>query len=500
MKKIITSVIIIVFFISFIGCNDQYFDVNTPTGTATEDQLRMNDLLGPVIFHTVNAQYWAERSFGNYSQNLTGQGGTSTGETSISGTWKRVYLYALPNLKTISKKAVENNATHFEAVAKILTAINIGLATDSWDNIPYSEASQGTANPKPIFDSQESVYNEIDALLTSAIAALEAPDDSGFAPNSNSDLIYGGDLTKWLRAAYTLKARYQLHLSKKNGVSAATAALASLANGFTSNADDFQMFYTEKNINPWYAREVLARNTGNSHDKIGDQLISYMNGSSYPFTTITEDPRLSELFVRLISTAPDVPSPLTDPWRGFVSGGSGLSSDGENGNVNFKKDGFHSRANSPLVIISYAEAQFIKAEAEFLVNGGNTTSVGTNTAAYTAYMNGIQANMDKLGVDATNYLADASIDLGEGNLMLQHIMKEKYIANFLNPETFVDLRRYDFSDNVFKDLALPADNIGSEFPGQWLVRAQYPSSEETRNPENVSSNRKDPVDPVWWAQ
>jgi hypothetical protein len=30
------------------------------------------------------------------------------------------------------------------------------------------------------------------------------------------DSIYGGDVNKWVKAAYTLKARYQLHLSKIN--------------------------------------------------------------------------------------------------------------------------------------------------------------------------------------------------------------------------------------------------------------------------------------------
>lgn len=493
MKKLITRTIAIVFFMSFMGCSEEYFDVNTPTGTATVDQLGMNDLLGPVIYHTVNAQYWAERSFGNYSQYFTGQGGGAIGQTSISSTWSRVYLYALPNLKTIIAKAEEKNAPHFAAVAEILIAINLGLAADSWDNIPYSEASQGTANPQPAFDTQESIYNNIDSLLASAIAALEGPDSSGFAPNSSSDLIYDGDLDKWLRAAYTIRARYQLHLTEQNGTAAASAALASLANGFSSNSDDFQMFYTEKNINPWYSRQILAANTGNAHDKLGDQLVSYMNGTSYPYNSISLDPRLP-----IYGDKDD--GGAGDPWRGYVSGGDGLSSDGESGNTDFADGGFYTNAAAPLVVISYAEAMFIKAEAEFLVNGGNETSVGSNTAAYTAYMDGITASMNKLGADGTDYLADTSIDLGEGSIMLQHIMKEKYIANFLNPETFVDLRRHDFSSNVFKDLSLPADNADGEYPGQWFVRAQYPSSEATRNPDNVIANSQEPITKVWWDQ
>jgi hypothetical protein len=490
MKINFKHIILTFFLLTLVSCSENYFDVNTPSGTATEGQLSMSALLAPVEFNTVKAQYWAERSLGNYTQNFTGQGGGAIGQTSLSSTWSSFYLHSLPNLNVIIAKAQANGATHFEAVAKILIAINLGLVTDSWDNIPYSQAAQSTENLKPAFDLQETIYNDIDSLLSEAITALSAPDTSGFA--IESDLIYGGDASKWLKAAHTLRARYQLHLSEKNGVTAASNALASLANGFTSNADDFQLGYPGEIKNPWHVREVLAPNTGNDHDKVGDQLVSYMNGTSYPYTTITMDPRLP--------IYADKEGDAANPYRGYVSGGDGLSSDGNSANTNFADDGFYTKETSPLVVISYAEAMFIKAEAEFLVNGGNATSVGSNANAYDAYMDGIQANMNKLGVDGTAYMADASIDLGSGNLMLQHIMKEKYIANFLNPETFVDFRRYDFSTNVFKDLALPVDNADGEFPGEWLVRAQYPSSESVRNPDNVNANKKSPTERVWWDE
>ncbi len=108
--------------------------------------------------------------------------------------------------------------------------------------------------------------------------------------------------------------------------------------------------------------------------------------------------------------------------------------------------------------------------------------------------------MSKLGVSSTDYIADPSVGMGAANLKLQNIMKEKYIADFLNPETFVDLRRYDFSTDVFKDFSLPANNASSEFPGKWFKRTNYPTTEELRNPDNVAKNKKSPTDPVWWEQ
>jgi hypothetical protein len=142
MKKIITKTIIgLTLIVGVIGCSDSYFDVNTPSGTVDVEQLRMNDLLAPIIHSTMEGQRSAELTFGNYVQNFVGQGGTASGETTVSGLWSQIYLYILPNIKIIKEKAAEKNATHFAAITDILTAINLGIATDTWNNIPYSEAN-----------------------------------------------------------------------------------------------------------------------------------------------------------------------------------------------------------------------------------------------------------------------------------------------------------------------------------------------------------------------
>ena len=277
-----------------------------------------------------------------------------------------------------------------------------------------------------------------------------------------------------------------MHLTKIDPIAAANIAISALENGMESNSDNLQISFDNRNINPWYSRQVLAKNTGNAHDKIGDQLVSYMNGTSYPYDSaeLILDPRLT-----IYAENTDQPD---EPIRGYISGGDGNSSDGETANADFKNGGFYTNIEAPITIITYAEAEFLKAEAQFIVNGGNATSTGSSTIAYEAYLNGINANMEYLGADASLYIADASIAVEENNLRLEHIMKEKYIANFLNPETFVDLRRYDFSTDVFKDLTLPEDHSEGEYPGQWLVRAGYPNIELARNPDNVNSHKELP--------
>lgn len=490
MKKHIIKIMIIgSLLVGITACSDTYFDVNTPSGTAQPEQLRMSDLLAPVIHSTLEGQLSAELTFGNYAQNFVGQGGTASGETSASGLWSQVYLYILPNLKVIKEKAAVEGATHYAAVADILTAINIGIATDTWDNIPYSQANTGQENLFPAFDSQEFIYTEIFTLLDSAIDALQSEDNSGISLG-REDLIYGGNFDKWLRAAYTLKARYQLHLVNK-GLVSPNEVLITIANGFTSNSDDFQMFYSDKNINPWYSQEILSRNTGNFHNDLASQMISSMNGDYYPFESgiVTIDPRLPRFAKNDGSSV----------WKGYVSGGGGLAPDGTAGNTGFVEEGYYTSINSPLLLISYAEAMFIKAEAAFLANGGSTTSVGSNSTAYAAYLEGINASMDKYGVDGTDYLNDGSVNVGAVSLMLNNIMKEKYVHNFLNPETFVDFRRYNFSDNVFTGLKMREEvDSSGDYAGEWFRRASYPSTELNRNRSNVEANKKTPITPVWW--
>jgi hypothetical protein len=493
MRKIITKTIIaLTLIVSVTACSDSYFDVNTPSETADVEQLRMNDLLAPVIHSTLEGQRSAELILGNYTQYFVGEGGIASGETTASGLWSQVYLYVLPNIKVIKEKAEENGAIHFAAIADILTAINLGIATDTWNNIPYSEASFGEDILFPKFDTQEEIYTSIFTLLDGAISALKSEDNSVTSIGSE-DLIYEGDTDKWLRAAYTIKARYQLHLVNKGTVTA-NDVLNTIANGFTSNDDDFEMFYSDKNINPWYSAEILAKATGNSHNDIASQLISMMNGDNYPFQSglLTIDPRLPEFSENDDATE----------WKGYVSGGGGLSTDGvTQGNTAFVADGYYTKIDSPLMLISYSEAMFIKAEAAFLANGGSTTSTGSTSVAYTAYINGIEASMNRYSVDGTDYIADGSVAVSEAGLMLNHIMKEKYINNFLNPETFVDFRRYNFSDDVFKGLKIREEiDATGDYAGEWFRRATYPSTELNRNSENVEANQQTPVTKVWWEE
>nr|HAD51638.1 SusD/RagB family nutrient-binding outer membrane lipoprotein [Algoriphagus sp.] len=84
--------------------------------------------------------------------------------------------------------------------------------------------------------------------------------------------------------------------------------------------------------------------------------------------------------------------------------------------------------------------------------------------------------------------------MGAANLTLADIMKEKWVALFLHPETWNDARRFDYS---YKNMTLP-ENLNPDLNGQYIRRLAYPDSEVSRNGDNVPSVTL--LDRIWWNQ
>jgi hypothetical protein len=492
--------------ISIYSCSDNYFDVNTPANAVADDQIAMKDVLSPCIKYTMNAQFNVASNIAQVDQHISTvvadrQGIDNQFLATLDTYWRIVYTQALPNIKVLEDKAKATNSSHYLGISKVLKAINIGTTTDLYGDIPYSESLLGTEKLYPQYDSQQAIYTDVIKLLDESIALLSAPNTSTFAPGGE-DLIYGGKATNWVKAAYSFKARFQLHLSKINGSTAtANAVLASLSKGFTSNADDFQLKYNSVNINPWYSSQV-GLFTGNVFYAISNHFISYMNGSVggvFPFSApaVTMDPRLPMLVDMRTYNSSGVTGTQPLLPAGYVGTTNGT---GSPSSAKIGTQFFYSRIDAPVIFLSFSETKFIEAEAQFLLAGGTPTTVGSNAAAYAAYLAGIGANMDKIGVlaaEKNTYVADASISKGAAALELKDIMRQKFIALFLNPETFSDYRRYDFSTNAFKNLKIPV-NTDPINGGKWMRRIVYSTNERSANAANYSLNFKPMITPVWW--
>lgn len=373
----------------------------------------------------------------------------------MNSAWNDVYVTILKNLTILISKAEKNNKHNYVAVAKILTAFSLGTATDMWGDLPYSQAFHGFEKLDPVYDKQEDIYKAMQQLLDDAIVEIGKNDP--IVPG-NDDYFYGGDMAAWKKLAYTLKARYYMHLTKAPGYNAAAQAdlaLAALANGMESNDDDFRMAYAGAagQEGPWFL-----------NFQPGDALVL---ASTFVDNLVSrDDPRLPAMIK---------PAESSGLYRGRVIGSTIEAPE----NYSYPSD-FYAGIGAANYLVTYTEALFLQAEALLIKNGA--------AAAQPFYTAAIESHMEKLEIssaDVADYLA-ARGTLTSGNA-LRLIIEEKAVADFLNFETFNDWRR-----TGFPSLTIVENAVTDAIPRRLL----YPESEKINNPQPQQSAKL--TDKVWW--
>ena len=367
-------------------------------------------------------------------------------EADVDNDFQQLYNGGLVNAELLIEKAGDDNK-YYRGIGRVLKVMNIGLATDCWGDVPYSQALkglEGEAYFNPAYDTQVNILRDMQAELDLAIGDLNSDAASNINLPEEDDLIFGGDAASWRQIARVLKARYYNRLSKQDPAGSATNALAALdaayADGFTA-ANDMMAYFGEaaNEWNQWYAFE--------------QQRSGYITLNQFFLDLLAGDPRLP-LYV-----TPDNDGNFTDqqpigPYYGDLS--------------------------SPLPLATFFEAKFIEAEAAL--------RSGDKARAATAYNAAVTANLTKLGVPDPAYLAananetDASITLGK-------IMTQKYVAMFTQPEVWTDWRRTDLPA-----LTPNPDGNVAGIPRR-LTTAQ---SERLYNSSAIVVTNL--LQPVWWDQ
>lgn len=452
MKKLLLYILL---GLSFASCK-KYLDVNENPNAPTTPPI--NGLLGQATYQTALNVYRAGALTANYVQYFASPNPASSSDiyepVDASGTWTSLYN-TMTDISDLDKLGKTLESTEHQGVAKILMAVNLKIVHDLWGSAPYSQ-SFTAETATPAYDDAKLLYDKSLALLDDGIALLNQT-TSAFKLDNNLDFIHKGNKAAWIKTAYALKARF-LNLTTKRNTYNPDNVLAALSKAYTSNADDAQI--TTFDIrNPW--AQVAVNNAALLLGGfLSTQYVKMMNGMTYGVM----DPRLP-----LIAS----PTKFND-YRGTPNGIGRVGSGIDKEESYISTTGYYSSTNSPLSIITYSETKFIEAEARFR-KGGDMA------AAYAAYLAGIMANMNKLGVSAAArdaYINDPSVSVGAPNLTLAHIFREKYKALFLNPETWNDARRFNYA---YKDFALPANAVLPTF----IRRLDYPSVETTRNGANV---------------
>lgn len=457
MKRLLKKISIAAFVLLSASSCDNLLDVNVDPGRISADQITVPNLLPSAIRFTANVQFGAAQFGAQYPQYLGGQAISQYTPYGFDQLWRPLYSDALPSLQEIISRAEAQGAFNYSGIAKVMLAMNMLTASAIYGDLPYTEANKGTAILNPCYDTMQQLYEvHIPQLINSAIEDLQRPlPDLPTLRTVRNDYIYNGNLENWRRAAFALRARYNLQMSVKNpGLLAAAAADVDMA--FTGFSQDLDLIYEANIQNPWWS---FLGNPVNKTQQPTSYITNMMNGTAqYPGLV---DPRLP---LYMSSTNPN-------EFRGVIPGR--LVGDDPTVNVNLTAATWHSRNIAPLQMLTYAEAQFIKAEA--LLNSNRS-------AAYDAYLNGIRASMTKLGVsvDAVNsYLQNELISMGSANLQLRDIMMQKYIALYLQMETWNDMRRYQYDASIYPGLNKPVIN---QIPGEpWIQRSNIADDEPGTN-------------------
>ncbi|HET9682804.1 MAG TPA: SusD/RagB family nutrient-binding outer membrane lipoprotein [Gemmatimonadaceae bacterium] len=207
------------------------------------------------------------RTTGIFAQQFTGAGSQYQSnietyqitEDNTNGAYASVYGGGgLVDVKKLEAGATAAKDTVFLGVAQVYEGFLMGTAADLFGDVVYSEAIQGTPNPK--LDDQLAVYDSVQKVLSAAIVNLGKTELPGLA---DADIEYGGDQGCYIALAHTLKARFYMHTAEVRP-NAYAQALAEAKQGITSDACDFVGRFNSSSgqQNFYYQFEVTAGRSG----------------------------------------------------------------------------------------------------------------------------------------------------------------------------------------------------------------------------------------------
>jgi len=398
----------------------------------------------------------------------------------INEGWQELYSGALPDLEYMVENASQSKDWNYFLIGTVLQCYSYQLLVDLYGSIPYSEALQGNNEPQnfyPKFDDAETVYNDLIVKLNDALSK-----DFKAVTCTNpgkSDLLFSGDMSKWIQFANTLKLKIfmrQMYVRPAVAQAGIQKLYTDHVSFLSSDAQITQFSNEVGKMNPFYELEYYWLST------------RYIGASSTLFLYLTSnsDPRRYFLFENKIG------------YSSLLQGQIPISA------VQFYGPSiFISRALDPVVFISSAESFFLQAEA--VAKGWGT---GNDQAIYNS---GIEASFIKSGKTAS----DAALYTGLGNVYeypvngsfeekQKAIIMQKWIsmAGYQGIESFFETNRTHYPPIY---LGFPSPNWkGGEFtrsmeaPQGTLFpkRMLFPATERSLNPNapaEISLFTK-----VWW--
>jgi len=385
--------------------------------------------------------------------------------------WDGFYAGPLADITKVIEKGTEAGNGNVTGVGMIWKSWIFHIVTDSWGDVPYSEALKGAENTTPAYDSQQSVYQGLIKDLTDG-AAMLSPGGSGFG---SGDILYGNDFAKWRKFANSLRMRLAMRMAEKDPAGARAAFQAAYnAGGFTSNADNAMLAWPGAP----YRNPIFENWQGRDDHGISATMVDTLTSLADPRLELYAEPAQEDGVYRGLQNG-DITPEHSISWYSRI--GDFWRADG---------------AATPTAVMTYAEVLFLQAEA------ASRGWIGGDAAAL--YAAGIRANMTQYSsskaptsaeIDA--YLAQPRVQYAGGAAGLAQIQLQQWIGLYMNgSEAWAHWRRTGVpSLKAGPDLTL------SRIP----VRFTYPTLEQSLNATNrsaaVSRQGADELTtPLWWMK
>jgi hypothetical protein len=391
----------LILLLGFIGsCKKNFVQDNTNPNNATAAQL-LQDNVGPgaFIIQMETSVFSTDVNTYQLQENLLGDvwSGYMGGSDNWNGDLNTTNYYMVPNWTLVPfqkaypgimapwlglKGLTQIAEPDVYAVALILKVEGMHRVTDCYGPLPYSQFGGISLNTP--YDSQSSIYSSFFADLDAAIASLTnyVKINPGAEPLAKYDLVYGGDYTKWIRFANSLKLRLAMRIVYADPLNAQKNAQEAVSDTYgvmTSNADNALLQSAGGHVinNPL---ETIWDSY--SDIRMGANMESFLKGYN--------DPRIGALFVKSTATTPA-------DYHGIRTG------------INMS-DRIPYEALSVLTTTAATPIQWMTAsEVYFLRAEGALRNWNMGGTAQSFYEQGIQTSFQQLNVPIpSTYLADAT--------------------------------------------------------------------------------------------
>lgn len=530
------KVIILSLLISFMGasCEDWLYD-NVNEDAAHE--VLPQQVLPVVLFYSAQLQF-DHAEYGAYlTQTLTTGGRNQTSSFAYKSgwgdfltmnrhpQWRRHFYDIGVNAKEIIDEAHEAQAWNLELIGRTLRLMSTQMTTDLFGNMPRSEAYESNS---PHYDTQESIYEWMNQEIEELIGMYEDPTYTEAATNipidQSIDRVFAGDLNKWKHYTYALKARLLLRKLPNWENNAATCqAIITAVNRALEGWEDVLYRFDGGNgaqNSPWGEAFGSTEQGGLGWEGRGNMLNSAVPTKYFMENILgvfeshnnlkgwAEDPRI----LAFMSARPG-PSGTSDSGTEmrYLDTNIGMDVSYKVDNyptlfpeVDGKKVSVYTQNTGYVPLFLEEELLLIKAEATYWSGDKPTARSLTMQAAeinfdrfnlssiygssYTRYRNNYLGNETGTGNYVTTYFPADGFNIG-------HIMRQKYVCLYLQPEQWTDMRRYNYSceengiqyDNtyVYPGLKRPNNIYEAHWgddPKAWINRINYdPETEEKYN-------------------